>query len=684
MRNSIPAMKARMHHFYQPLALKIAFGVFGSLFLLQAPVSHAAAESIPIASFFQESQFRDARLSPDGKNIAMIMKGANDRMVLAVLEVGQLRPEIIANYEDKDVRSFHWINNDRLVYDLTDLQYKEAQRFFGNGLYAVNKDRSKRLRLVTHQYTSARTKVVGNELPWYTHFLDIAHGSSSPDIYVTQAVEAGSNVHDLYRLNTLTGNTELVTRPGKVGRWLIDKAGVPRIAVTTEDEKAIIYYKDPKTDAWRKLATSDWTSNDRITPVFFSPEGDLYVRANNGKDFSSLYRFDLEKNQLDPEPVISLKGYDFDGQLVYNGPQKKVLGLRYEMSRPATIWFDEAIAEKQKQIDTLLPDTYNSLHFPSDLKTNIALVYSYSDIAPGAWQLFDFNTGKLTRLGVSKPEIKPEQMAEKEMLNYAARDGMQIPVNLTLPKNSNGKNLPTVVLVHGGPYVRGNHWSWNPQAQFLASRGYVVVEPDYRGSTGYGSKHFRAGIKQWGLAMQDDIADAAKWAVAKGYADPKRICIAGASYGGYATLMGLIKDPDVFRCGIEWVGVTDINLMYDIHWSDFSDEWKWYGMPVLIGDQVKDAAQLKATSPLQNADKLTRPLLMAYGKRDHRVPIDHGTKFYKAVKEKNANVEWVEYAEEGHGFFLLKNNIDFWGRVEKFLDQNIGKSQPLAASDASK
>lgn len=683
MRNSIPAMKARMPHFYKPLALKIAFGIFGSLFLLQAPVSHAAAEPIPIASFFKESQFQDARLSPDGKNIAMIMKGANDRMVLAVLEIGQLRPEIIANYEDKDVHSFHWINNDRLVYDLTDLQYKEVQRIFRPGLYAVNKDRSKRVRLVTHQFTNPGTKVVG-ELPWYTDFLDIAHDLNSPDIYVTQATEAGSGIYDLYRLNTITGNTELIPRPGKVNAWLIDKAGVARAAVTTEEDKSVLNYKDPKTNAWRKLATSSWTSDDRITPVFFSPEGDLYVRANNGKEFSSLYRFDLEKNQLEADPVISLKGYDFTGQLIYNAPQKKVLGLRYEMSRPATIWFDETLAEKQKQIDALLPDTHNALHFPSDLKTNIALVYSHSDIVPGTWQLFDFNSKKLIRLGVSKPDIKPEQMAEKQMLNYAARDGLQIPVNLTLPPNSTGKNLPAVVLVHGGPYLRGNHWNWNPQAQFLASRGYAVIEPDYRGSTGYGAKHFRAGIKQWGLAMQDDVADAAKWAVAQGYVDPKRICIAGASYGGYATLMGLIKDPDIFRCGIEWVGVTDINLMYDIHWSDFSDEWKWFGMPVLIGDQVKDAAQLRATSPLQNTDKLTRPLLMAYGKRDRRVPIDHGTQFYKAIKEKNSSVEWVEYAEEGHGFFLLKNNVDFWGRVEKFLDQNIGKGQPLAVSDAGK
>jgi dipeptidyl aminopeptidase/acylaminoacyl peptidase len=226
--------------------------------------------------------------------------------------------------------------------------------------------------------------------------------------------------------------------------------------------------------------------------------------------------------------------------------------------------------------------------------------------------------------------------------------------------------------------VRGKSWGWDPQVQFLASRGYAVLEPEYRGSTGFGSKHFRAGWKQWGLKMQDDIADGTRWAAAQGYADPKRVCIAGASYGGYATLMGLINDPDLYQCGIDWAGVTDINLLYDGHWnftSDLPDGWKQYGMPSLVGDQVKDAEQLKATSPLLQAARIKQPLLLAYGGADQRVPLPHGTKFYKAVKETNPNVEWIEYEEEGHGWALPKNRVDFWSRVEKFLDKNIGAAR---------
>ncbi len=235
-----------------------------------------------------------------------------------------------------------------------------------------------------------------------------------------------------------------------------------------------------------------------------------------------------------------------------------------------------------------------------------------------------------------------------------------------------------LVLVHGGPFIRGSDWLWNGQVQFLASRGYAVLEPAFRGSTGFGEKHFRAGFKQWGLAMQDDIADGAKWALAQGYADAERICIAGSSYGGYATLMGLVNDPKLFRCGVSWAGVTDIDLMYKWDWSDLPEEYKNYGMPKLIGDPEKDAAQLKATSPILQAARITRPLLLAYGKADRRVPMIHGTKFYEAVKVSNPDVQWVEYAEEGHGWWLVKTRVNFWNRVERFLDQHIGQRVPKA------
>ncbi|GGC68687.1 peptidase [Undibacterium terreum] len=632
----------------------------------------ADAAQIPVANFFRPARITSAQLSPNGKSLAMLNADADGKLVLTVTEVDKLQPRVIAKMPDMDVVQFHWVNNNRLVYGLGDRD--GGVSYFGTGLYAVGKDGGKPLMLVsreTHAPTQLNKAVTA--LPWDTFYLDSIHAQESDDIYVIQGTDKFNNQftqYDLLRLNTVTGNTTLVPRPGKVVRWLIDKTGEPRVAETREGDLITIQYKDPKNNQWRKLMDYRWTAEDGMTPVFLSPEGDLYVVAYNGGNTKALYQYDLGKNELLKESVITLKGYDFNGSLIYNTQQQKVLGISYEMSRPATLWFDEDLQKLQKKIDTALPDTINQLHVPEQAIGNVVVVNSFSDVQPAFWQLYNRETGKFVRLGSSRPDIDSRLMSFKDAVRYKARDGLDIPGYLTLPAGSSGKNLPLVMLVHGGPNVRGTHWGWNPEVQFLASRGYAVLEPEFRGSTGYGRKHFEAGWRQWGLAMQDDIADGAKWAVAQGYADPKRICIAGASYGGYATLMGLLNDPGLYRCGIDWVGVTDINLLYDIHWSDISDDAKKYSAPILIGDQVKDAAQLKATSPIENAARIKQPLLMAYGNMDRRVPIKHGTRFYSAVKETNPHVEWVEYSGEGHGWRMLKTNVDFWTRVEKFLQQN--------------
>jgi dipeptidyl aminopeptidase/acylaminoacyl peptidase len=349
--------------------------------------------------------------------------------------------------------------------------------------------------------------------------------------------------------------------------------------------------------------------------------------------------------------------------------------VRFTTDAAGVSWFDPAMKAAQEAVDKLLPGRVNWLDVPARAETPFMLIDSWSDRQPHSYLLYNRETGKLRAIGQAHPAIDAARMAALEMVRIKARDGLSIPTWLTVPNDSKGKQLPMVVMVHGGPYVRGYQWSWNPEAQFLASRGYVVLQPEFRGSRGFGSRHFRAGWKQWGLAMQDDIADATRWAIAQGIADPKRICIAGASYGGYATLMGLIKDPDLYRCGVNWVGVTDIKLLYTGHWSadsDTSDMYKRYGMPALVGDLDQDADQLAATSPLVQAARINQPLLMAYGGVDKRVPVYHGRKFYDAVKATNKNVELVVYENEAHGWSLVKTRVDFWTRVEKFLQKNIG------------
>src|SRR5258707_1647014 len=209
---------------------------------------------------------------------------------------------------------------------------------------------------------------------------------------------------------------------------------------------------------------------------------------------------------------------------------------------------------------------------------------------------------------------------------------LEVPGSCTVPRGGSGKSRPMGVMVHGGPWVPGDDGTYNPEVQFLTSRGYAVLQPNFRGTTRYGWKHFSSSFKQWGLTMQDDITDGVKWAIAEGIADPKRICIYGASYGGYATMMGLAKTPELFKCGINYVGVTDLNLFATATWSDFAySEFLKYGMKDMVGDLTGDTARLKTTSPVEMADRITAPVMMAYGSSDGRVVPEHGTRMKGAL-----------------------------------------------------
>ena len=643
-----------------------------------SPISSSAQSSVPnMEIFFKNPKIFNVKLSPDGSSIAMLVTNKDNRIMLATMNMGDATPKVIVYSTATDVDEFHWVNNNRIVYDLWNHQLGVGD-YVPPGLFAINKDGGPSRQLVERNFQFIRNDYrVVEMLPWNTFFFDVIPGGESDDIYMQQIDNIGEyrgRNSNLLRVNTVTGRAEPVKRPGKVSDWLIDTNGVARIATIDDKSNESIYYKDLQTNSWRKLAEFPFFSSAGFTPIFLGPDNSLLVNARKeGRDTSAIYRYDLKENKMDEEPLIALKGYDFSGKIIYNREQKKILGVRHEMDARSTTWFDPEMKQAQIKLDAQLPSTANLISVAEGKKSDTALVYSFSDTVPGIWRLYNMRTGNLTTIGNTRPDVDPAQMAYKDMVRYRARDGLEIPAYLTLPRGKQ-KNLPMIVMVHGGPWVRGVHWDWDAEVQFLASRGYAVLEPEFRGSTGYGMKLFSAGWKQWGLAMQDDIADGARWSIQQGYADPKRICIAGASYGGYSAVMGLINDPDLFKCGINWVGVTDINLFYGAGESDMSEEAEKYGLPILVGDQIKDAEQFKATSPLLNASRIKQPLLLAYGGSDRRVPIAHGTRLYSAAKSTNPNVEWVEYPEEGHGFFLLKNKIDFWSRVEKFLHRNLGPS----------
>ena len=652
------------------------------LFTSHAWSAEPAASRPPIASFFENPVTTGAVLSPDGALLALRIMGGNKRYVLAVMDLADSkRSKVVAGFEDVDIGRFHWVNNTRLVFDSTDSQLADGENgHYWPGLFAVDSDGTHLRQLASRKMGRRQMGQYSASLPGQTYLHGHKGLQDSNFIFALSPIYSAGELEsiELLRVDTTNGRYTTLPSPGRVVHWMLDHQGEPRLIITRNKNVETIEYLDPATKQWQKLAQYDayLGGENAFEPLAFSPDGTLYVSAYAGTDHASVYRYDLAKRALAPKPVVKVNDYDFDGGLITSAD--KLLGMRLTVEAEMTEWFDPAMKAMQARIDALLPNNVNLLHPPARSRTPWMLVSSFSDRQPRFYALFNNETGQLKKVAESYPLIDQRQMNTQRVVSYKARDGLTIPALLTLPAGIPEKQLPMVVLVHGGPFVRGSLWGWNPQTQFLASRGYAVLEPEFRGSEGHGSKHFHAGWKQWGLAMQNDIADGTRWAIAEGIADSKRICIAGASYGGYATLMGLINDPDLYKCGVNWVGVTDIKLMYTDTWysdSDTSDAFKKFGMPAMIGDQVKDAEQLKATSPLLQAARIKQPLLLAYGGADVRVPDFHGKKFYDAVTQTNADVEWVLYKDEGHGWRLPATRLDFWGRVEKFLDKQIGKPQ---------
>jgi len=282
-----------------------------------------------------------------------------------------------------------------------------------------------------------------------------------------------------------------------------------------------------------------------------------------------------------------------------------------------------------------------------------------------------------------RPWIDPQAMAPTRWVRYAARDGLSIPALLTVPLAAGGKPLPLVVDIHGGPYVQATAWGYDPKVQFLVSRGYAVVQPQFRGTRGFGWKHESSGFRKWGDEMQDDLADGVKWAVAQGIADPSRVCFYGASYGGYAAIWGAIKNASLIKCAVGIVAVTSLDYLFDNAQSDqarFVEQSSFAAER--IGDPKTERARFKRVSPLDNADRVGAPILLAYGGADRRVPLAHGIDFRAALDRYHKDYEWVQYPAEGHGFNRDEDVFDFYHRVERFLAKYLGPDAPAATSTA--
>jgi dipeptidyl aminopeptidase/acylaminoacyl peptidase len=630
---------------------------------------------LPVGAFFERPVYSGALLSPSGERVAFRLGGKGQRDSLAVLDLSTLKMRKLTASDETDVNTFQWVNDQRLVFTLRESHLAAGDTFLAPGLFAINADGSGLRQLVLR---GGYRKADQRELPWNTFLLPQVGAQDSDWVYVVRpdaVTDKGFDYFDLQRLNTVSGLTQDVDTPKKVVEWLLDDKGELRAVRTGDGAVAALHLRDPATGNWRKLREYDrFGTGADIQLQGLAADGQLIVTARAKRDVAALYLYDPVADRLADKPLLAVAQYDVEPQLIQ--AQGRLLGAQFTADAQVTHWFDATLKQHQADVDKALPTTSNLLQPPRRGNSPWILVHAFSDVQPAMFLLFNTGTKKLTRIGAERPDIQTNQMSTMDMVRYKARDGLEIPAYLTLPASApDKKNLPLIVYVHGGPWLRGATWRWQPDVQFLASRGYAVLQPEFRGSLGFGLKHFESSFKQWGLAMQDDLADGARWAIAQGIADPQRICIMGASYGGYATLMGLAKDGDLFKCGINWVGVSDILLMYDATWSDSSDVWKRYGMPLRVGDRKKDMSQLEATSPIKLAARIKNPLLVGHGRVDRRVPVEHGQRLVDAVSGHNPNVEWVRYADEGHGWSLPATEVDWWTRVEKFLSRHMPAGQ---------
>jgi len=643
----------------------------------------AAIERLPVEIFAKEPSTNRAQLSPDGKRLAFLRDYAGqtslhvasvDEKKLSRLDVGEAA---LVNNARKEVANFTWVGNERLVITTTvwDMFY---------GVIASNWDGGQTVPI--SGYEDNRIAVSGGKLL----AREVIHSFRDKDhtILMLDRHEDGAgsaNRPDILRVDTLTGRAgSELKNPGEVARWGLDFDGVARFGVLTHGQQSGAIYRENAQAPWRTILPLQNRSNS-LRPLGFDAAGQrMLVASLNEEKRWAVFPLDPGTGELG-QPLVSDPVYDIVPEgladaagvglvsTFFSRKKQTLVGIRYVTDTSRVKWFDRDFAGYQGLVDRSMPDTVNMLVGMSDDEKRL-LWYSFSDQNPGEYSLLDLERRKLSLLATRMPWVKPAQMAPMLMVKYAARDGLVIYGYLTVPVGHERKNLPLVLLVHGGPWAR-DVWGYNPLVQLLANRGYAVLQMNYRGSTGYGEELYRKARRQIGREIQDDIEDAARWAIAAGVADPKRIAIMGASYGGYSTLFGLGRTPELYRCGISIAGVTDWPAFYeDSDIAEYKASKRYWREQ--LGDPVKDHYDLRSISPVNFADKITAPVLIIQGKEDQRVPQDQAKRMVAALTKAGRKPESLFIAKLGHTFGDEKQRTEIYKAVTAFLEKNLGPGVP--------
>jgi dipeptidyl aminopeptidase/acylaminoacyl peptidase len=619
-----------------------------------ASVPEVPPPTIAMKDFFKNPEKAGFRISPDGQYFSYRAPWKN-RMNIFVQKIGDSTATQITQDTVRDIGGYFW-KGDRIVYS-RDINGDENFIVFSAGI-----DGSDAKALTPTKGVRAGT-------------LDDLHNIPGMEQHImVQMNERDPGIFDPYLVNVATGEIKsLYNNKENFESWMTDHAGVIRITTRTEGVTSVYYHRANEKEPFTEFMRADF--KDNFSPLFFTFDNkNLYASSNlGGRDKAAIVEYDMTTGKESKE-IFANADNDVSG-LDYSRKRKVLTMVTWTGAKSERHFLD---AETKAMYDKMGGkfEGYEYWIYGADDSETKFVVWVGNDRMPGKYYFYDATTDKVEELATLYPWLNENDLAEMKPIQYKSRDGLTIHGYLTLPKGRGDSALPVVVNPHGGPWAR-DEWGYNEEAQFLANRGYAVLQMNFRGSTGYGREFWMKSFKQWGKTMQDDITDGVEWLKAEGIADPERIAIYGGSYGGYATLAGLAFTPDLYACGIDYVGVSNLFTFQRTippYWGPWRDV-----LYEQVGDPVKDSLLLASASPAFHADKIKAPLFIAQGANDPRVVKAESDQMVEALKKLGVTVDYMVKDNEGHGFRNEENRFEFYEAMEKFLDQHIGSGYTAKA-----
>lgn len=618
---------------------------------------------LPLKAFYEGAQLRNVKLSPDGTHLLALRNVDGHTAILVInLETGERFYPTTTDNEQYKFNWVSWANNDRLLMSL---------RFDGKrGPNARIKTTETRLLAMDAKKASKMINLVkpdSNADGWMSQFQDnvISMLPDDPKHILISVDREFPNRQTVYKANVYTGKLSRVKKHmGSVRSWVADRNGEVRAGEGYDDRerKASIRVLDPRTEKW--VTAWEYVVFDEPSIAimgFGKDKTELYILADH-EGRKAIFKADLSKDGYPRELILSDENYDVSGSLIYSHVHKDVVGLYYTGDADRSIFWNDEFKAFQGGLDKAMPDTVNYISsLSADMRKYI--VFSSNATQPGTILFGDRDEKTLTYIADIYESLNENVLIEKQELTYEARDGLKLEGYLSLPINYADKPIATIILPHGGPMSQDGK-GFDSFSSFMVNRGYAVFQPNFRGSSGYGHDFMMMAVGGMGLAMQDDLEDAVKFLVDKKIADPKRVCIIGGSYGGYAALMGATKTPDLYQCAISFAGISDINKL--------RSEARYFVNRNVIREQLgNDSKQLRATSPARLAENVKIPILLIHGDDDTIVPVSQSRLMAKALKKHDKAYEYIELEGGSHHLDYMPHRKQTFEAMESFLQKYL-------------